>query len=172
VGERWSVERAEAMQSTEQVFDLFVIGGGSGGVRAARMAAGLGAKVGLCEEREMGGTCVNVGCVPKKLLVYGAGYGEAFAEAKAYGWDVAVGGHDWGALIEAKDREIGRLNGIYNKLLVDAGGGGDRGEGGAGGARRGGDRGAGGEGEADLGGDGGVADRAAGAGEGAGDHVE
>ena len=69
-------------------FDLFVIGGGSGGVRAARMAAQRGARVALAEAAELGGTCVNVGCIPKKLYSYAAGYAEAFREAEGYGWTV------------------------------------------------------------------------------------
>lgn len=108
-------------QSSAQPFDLFVIGGGSGGVRAARVAAGLGARVGLCEESALGGTCVNLGCVPKKLLYYGAAFSESFSQAAAYGWSVQAEGHDWPALIAAKDAEITRLNGIYRKLLVDSG---------------------------------------------------
>lgn len=106
---------------TEQRFDLYVIGGGSGGVRAARFAASYGAKVGLAESRYLGGTCVNVGCVPKKLLVYGAHYAEDFEQAGAYGWSVGEPRFDWKTLIASKDREIARLNGIYRKLLLDSG---------------------------------------------------
>ncbi len=102
-------------------FDLFVIGGGSGGVRCARIAATLGAKVGVAEERFWGGTCVNVGCVPKKLMVMAAEYGNAAADARGFGWSATDAQHDWSALIEAKDREIGRLNGIYVKLLEGVG---------------------------------------------------
>ena len=102
-------------------FDLFVIGGGSGGVRCARIAAGHGARVGVAEERFWGGTCVNVGCVPKKLLVQAGDYGAAAADSRAFGWETTVGGHDWRALIAAKDEEISRLNAIYVSLLDRAG---------------------------------------------------
>ena len=102
-------------------FDLFVIGAGSGGVRAARMAAGAGARVGIAEERYFGGTCVNVGCVPKKLLSYAAHYGDDFEDAAGYGWEVAAPRFDWSTLIANKDHEIARLNGIYHRLLNDAG---------------------------------------------------
>jgi len=102
-------------------FDLFVIGGGSGGVRCARVAAGHGARVAVAEERFWGGTCVNVGCVPKKLMVMAAEYGAAARDAGGFGWTAAPGSFDWAALIAAKDREIGRLNGIYRRLLDGAG---------------------------------------------------
>lgn len=102
-------------------FDLFVIGGGSGGVRCARVAAGHGARVGVAEERFWGGTCVNIGCVPKKLLVMAADYGAALDDARGFGWAVQRGAHDWAALIAAKDREIARLNGIYRRMLEGAG---------------------------------------------------
>jgi glutathione reductase (NADPH) len=102
-------------------FDLFVIGGGSGGVRCARIAAGHGARVGVAEERFWGGTCVNVGCVPKKLLVQAGEYGGWAEDAAGFGWQIKKGPHDWGKLIAAKDREIGRLNGIYKRLLDGAG---------------------------------------------------
>lgn len=102
-------------------FDLFVIGAGSGGVRAARFAAGYGARVAVAESRYLGGTCVNVGCVPKKLLVYGAHYAEDLHEAEGYGWTVDGARFDWKTLISNKDREIQRLNGIYRNLLVDSG---------------------------------------------------
>lgn len=102
-------------------FDLFVIGAGSGGVRAARMAAAAGARVGVAEERHLGGTCVNVGCVPKKLLSYAAHYGDDFEDAAAYGWEVATPRFDWSKLIANKNHEIARLNGIYQRLLQDAG---------------------------------------------------
>ncbi len=98
-------------------FDVFVIGGGSGGVRFARMAAGHGAKVGVAEERFWGGTCVNIGCVPKKLLVMAAEYGAAAADSAGFGWDVAPGRHDWPRLIAAKNKEIERLNGAYKRLM-------------------------------------------------------
>lgn len=102
-------------------FDLFVIGAGSGGVRAARFAAGFGAKVAVAESRYLGGTCVNVGCVPKKLLVYGAHVADELEQAAGYGWSLEEGHFDWGTLISNKNREIERLNGIYHKLLVDSG---------------------------------------------------
>ncbi|MCF5602193.1 glutathione-disulfide reductase, partial [Pseudomonas syringae] len=102
-------------------FDLFVIGAGSGGVRAARFAAGFGARVAVAESRYLGGTCVNVGCVPKKLLVYGAHFSEDFDHAKGFGWSLGEAEFDWSTLIANKDREINRLNGIYRKLLVDSG---------------------------------------------------
>jgi len=102
-------------------FDLFVIGGGSAGVRCARIAAGHGARVGVAEARFWGGTCVNVGCVPKKLLVQAAEYGAWADDAAGFGWQIKKGPHDWATLIAAKDREIGRLNGIYRKLLETAG---------------------------------------------------
>ena len=102
-------------------YDLFVIGAGSGGVRGARIAAGHGAKVAIAEERFFGGTCVNVGCVPKKLMTYAAGYAHAFEDARGYGWDVQAKSHDWQSFIEAKNKEIERLNGIYENLLGNAG---------------------------------------------------
>ncbi|KPZ05430.1 Glutathione reductase [Pseudomonas tremae] len=102
-------------------FDLFVIGAGSGGVRAARFAAGFGARVAVAESRYLGGTCVNVGCVPKKLLVYGAHFSEDFDHAKGFGWSLGEASFDWSTLIANKDREISRLNDIYRKLLVDSG---------------------------------------------------
>lgn len=102
-------------------FDLFVIGAGSGGVRAARFAAGFGAKVAVAESRYLGGTCVNVGCVPKKLLVYGAHFAEDFEQAPGFGWTLGESSFDWATLIANKDREINRLNGIYRNLLVNSG---------------------------------------------------
>ncbi len=102
-------------------FDLFVIGAGSGGVRAARFAAGFGAKVAVAESRYLGGTCVNVGCVPKKLLVYGAHFADEFEQAQGFGWNVPTPSFDWPTLIANKNREIQRLNGIYRKLLEDSG---------------------------------------------------
>lgn len=98
-------------------FDLFVIGGGSGGVRAARIAAKLGARVAICEERRLGGTCVNVGCVPKKLMAIGARYPAAAEDAAGFGWDFPKPTLDWSRLIENKDSEILRLNGIYRRIL-------------------------------------------------------
>lgn len=102
-------------------FDLYVIGAGSGGVRSARFAAGFGAKVAVAESRYLGGTCVNVGCVPKKLLVYGAHFAEDFEQAQGFGWTLGDASFDWPTLIANKDREIHRLNGIYRNLLVNSG---------------------------------------------------
>jgi glutathione reductase (NADPH) len=102
-------------------YDLFTIGAGSGGVAASRRAGGYGARVGICEESRVGGTCVIRGCVPKKLLVYGAQFADHFSDAAGFGWEHVRPGFDWGALIAAKDREIDRLNGIYIKLLRDSG---------------------------------------------------
>ncbi len=102
-------------------FDLFVIGAGSGGVRAARIAAGHGARVGICESSRVGGTCVIRGCVPKKLLSYAAHFAEEFEDAEAYGWDVGERRFDWSRLIANKDREIDRLNKVYLGLLEKAG---------------------------------------------------
>ncbi len=105
-----------------QSYDLFVIGAGSGGVRAARMAAGFGARVAVAEDRYMGGTCVNVGCVPKKLYVYASEFGKAFKDSRNFGWNVGQGGDapafDWATLRDNKKREIARLNGIYENLLA------------------------------------------------------
>ncbi|WP_236187777.1 glutathione-disulfide reductase [Pseudomonas pharyngis] len=102
-------------------FDLYVIGAGSGGVRAARFAAGFGAKVAVAESRYLGGTCVNVGCVPKKLLVYGTHFAEDFEQSSGFGWSLGEANFDWATLIANKDREINRLNGIYRNLLVNSG---------------------------------------------------
>jgi glutathione reductase (NADPH) len=102
-------------------YDLFTIGAGSGGVRASRMSAAFGARVAVAEERYLGGTCVNVGCIPKKLLVYASHYSEDFEDAAGYGWTVGERRMDWTKLIANKNREIGRLNGVYRKILKDAG---------------------------------------------------
>lgn len=102
-------------------YDLFVIGGGSGGVRAARLAAQGGARVGIAEEHRFGGTCVIRGCVPKKLLVYASSFADAFEDAAGFGWRVGETRFDWGALIAAKDREIARLEEIYARNLDLAG---------------------------------------------------
>ena len=102
-------------------FDLFVLGVGSGGVRAARMSAGYGARVATAEAVHMGGTCVNVGCIPKKLYVYGAHFAADFEDARAYGWDAPIPDIDWATLKRNKDVEIKRLNGIYGGLLDQAG---------------------------------------------------
>ncbi len=102
-------------------YDLIVIGGGSGGVRAARIAAGHGAKVAICEEYRYGGTCVIRGCVPKKMMVYAAHFQEDFHDSASYGWSTNVEGFDWSTLIANKDTEIDRLNKIYENLLSNAG---------------------------------------------------
>lgn len=102
-------------------FDLFVIGGGSGGVRAARMAAQRGARVAVAESGALGGTCVNVGCIPKKLYSYAAHYAEAFEEARGFGWNVAAPTFDWPRLKANRAKEISRLNGVYLNLLTGAG---------------------------------------------------
>ena len=102
-------------------YDLFTIGAGSGGVRASRVAASFGAKVAVAEEKALGGTCVNVGCIPKKLLVYASHYAEDFRDAAGFGWTVGPRSIDWGKLIANKDTEIHRLNRVYRKLLDDAG---------------------------------------------------
>jgi glutathione reductase (NADPH) len=102
-------------------FDLFTIGGGSGGVRASRVAAQHGAKVAIAEERYLGGTCVNVGCIPKKLFVYASEYSEAFADSAGFGWSVGERSFSWRKLVENKNHEIERLNGVYEKLLGDNG---------------------------------------------------
>lgn len=102
-------------------FDLFVIGAGSGGVRAARMAAGFGARVAVAEDRYMGGTCVNVGCVPKKLYVYASEFGKAFKDAGGFGWQAGAPKFTWETLRDNKKTEIARLNGIYDNLLEGAG---------------------------------------------------
>lgn len=102
-------------------YDLFVIGAGSGGVRAARFAASYGAKVAIAEERYLGGTCVNVGCVPKKLFVYASQFHEEFSLARGFGWQLGSIEFNWQTLIENKNKEIARLNGIYKKLLTNNG---------------------------------------------------
>ena len=102
---------------SEYDFDFYVIGAGSGGVRCARMSASYGARVGVAEERYLGGTCVNVGCVPKKLFSYGSHFSGDFEDAAAYGWNVGAVTLDWKRLIENKNQEILRLNGIYRRIL-------------------------------------------------------
>ena len=101
-------------------FDLFVVGGGSAGVRAARMAGQRGARVALAEAGAMGGTCVNAGCIPKKLYSYAAGYAQSFEEAQGYGWSAGEPVFDWERLKAQRAREIGRLNRVYTQLLTDA----------------------------------------------------
>lgn len=98
-------------------FDLFVIGGGSGGVRAARLAGALGKRVAVAEEYRMGGTCVIRGCVPKKLFVYASHYGQEFEESKGFGWTVSDYRFDWTKLVAAKNKEIARLEGLYRQGL-------------------------------------------------------
>ncbi|MFT7387514.1 MAG: glutathione reductase (NADPH) [Candidatus Endobugula sp.] len=102
-------------------YDLFVIGAGSGGVRASRIAAGLGAKVAVAEDLYLGGTCVNVGCVPKKLFVYGSHFAEEFKAAAGFGWTVGEASFDWPTLRDNKTKEVERLNGIYDRMLKSAG---------------------------------------------------
>jgi glutathione reductase (NADPH) len=102
-------------------YDLFVIGGGSGGVRASRMAAQTGARVALAEESRMGGTCVIRGCIPKKLLVYASQFSENILDAAGYGWDFGDAKFDWPTLIANKDREIARLEGLYTQAVEKAG---------------------------------------------------
>jgi len=102
-------------------YDLFVIGAGSGGVRLARMSASYGARVGIAEEEQIGGTCVLRGCIPKKLLVYASHYPHELEDAKGFGWTFGAGTLDWPALIAAKDREINRLSDIYINLLRQSG---------------------------------------------------
>jgi glutathione reductase (NADPH) len=102
-------------------YDLFTIGAGSGGVRASRMSASFGAKVAVAEERYLGGTCVNVGCIPKKLFVYASHFNDDFYDAEGFGWSVGERRFDWSKLIANKNEEIARLNGVYRKLLTDSG---------------------------------------------------
>ena len=102
-------------------FDLFVIGGGSGGVACARRAASHGACVGLVEESRMGGTCVHRGCIPKKFLVYASHFRHDFEDAAGYGWSVGESRFDWPTMVAAKSKELERLEGIYRRLLKDSG---------------------------------------------------
>jgi glutathione reductase (NADPH) len=103
-------------------YDLFVIGGGSGGVRAARLAAQMGVKTAIAEEYRFGGTCVIRGCIPKKLLVYAGELGHAIDDAAGFGWTVEGKSFDWNRLIANKDREIARLSGLYRQAVEKAGG--------------------------------------------------
>lgn len=102
-------------------YDLLTIGAGSGGVRASRMAAQKGARVAVCEEDRVGGTCVLRGCVPKKLLVYASEFSSEFSDAEGFGWNVPKTHMDWPKLIETKNKELTRLNGIYNNILSSNG---------------------------------------------------
>lgn len=106
---------------SEYDFDMITIGAGSGGVAASRRAGSYGARVAICEESRVGGTCVVRGCVPKKLLVYGAHFAHDMEDAQGYGWSVPPRAFDWSRLIAAKDKEVDRLNGIYIRMLRDAG---------------------------------------------------
>jgi glutathione reductase (NADPH) len=101
-------------------FDLFVVGAGSGGVRASRVATSLGARVAIAEERYLGGTCVNVGCIPKKLLVYASEFREAFEDSAGFGWSASEPSFNWTKLITNKNAEIARLNAVYESLLTKA----------------------------------------------------
>src|SRR4051812_18916158 len=102
-------------------YDLFVIGAGSGGVRAARIASQAGARVAIAEEYRIGGTCVIRGCIPKKLLVYGAEFSQQFADAPAFGWTVGGASFDWTTLRDNVQKEVTRLSGIYTANLLKAG---------------------------------------------------
>ena len=101
-------------------FDLLTIGAGSGGVAGSRRAGSYGARVAICEESRVGGTCVLRGCVPKKLLVYGAQFADAFADAAGFGWNVPVPSFDWPSLIAAKNKELDRLEQIYRTMLKNS----------------------------------------------------
>src|SRR6185312_14163274 len=102
-------------------FDLLILGAGSAGVRCARASAALGARVAVVEADRAGGTCVNVGCVPKKLMVYASSFAEEMDFARGFGWTVGARAHDWSALKAARDAEVARLNGVYERLLRGAG---------------------------------------------------
>lgn len=102
-------------------YDLLVIGAGSAGVRAARTAASLGKTVAICEQQFFGGTCVNIGCVPKKLMVYAADFAEQSRAAKGFGWHVSTQAFDWPSFLANKEKEIARLQAIYRQLLIDSG---------------------------------------------------
>jgi len=102
-------------------YDLVAIGAGSGGVRACRVSASLGARVAVAEESDLGGTCVNLGCIPKKLFVYASHFRDDFEDAAGFGWSLGDRSFDWPTLVSNKDREIARLNEVYRRLLADAG---------------------------------------------------
>lgn len=110
-----------AQASPTYDYDLLVIGAGSGDVRAARMAASYGARVAVVEQQALGGTCVNVGCIPKKLFAYASAFPAEFAAAAGFGWTLPPQNFHWPTLRGNKDREIARLNGIYGRLLDTAG---------------------------------------------------
>ncbi len=112
---------APAESASDFDFDFLVIGAGSGGVASARRAASFGARVAICEERRVGGTCVLRGCVPKKLLMYGSEYASHIQDAAGFGWDIPQAKLDWPRLMAAKERELDRLNGIYISMLDNAG---------------------------------------------------
>ena len=116
-----AAQGGEWRQMSDYDFDLFVVGGGSGGVRAARIAAGHGAKVAIAEEYRFGGTCVIRGCVPKKLFVYASRFKDEFEDAAGFGWTVAPPSFDWPTLVANKDAEIARLEGLYRGGLERAG---------------------------------------------------
>ncbi len=105
----------------EYDFDMFTLGAGSGGVASSRRAGSYGAKVAICEESRVGGTCVIRGCVPKKILVYGSHFAHELSDAAGFGWTIGPSSLDWGALVAAKNREVDRLNGVYLRLLRDSG---------------------------------------------------
>src|SRR5918993_4448917 len=102
-------------------FDLFIIGAGSGGVRAGRLAAQRGMRVAVAEDAALGGTCVNLGCIPKKLYSFAAHYSESFEEAAGFGWNVGASSFDWETLKANRRVEIARLNDVYGRLLEGAG---------------------------------------------------
>jgi glutathione reductase (NADPH) len=118
---KWTIQQERRVNMAQYDFDLFTIGAGSGGVRASRLSASFGARVAIAEERYLGGTCVNVGCIPKKLLVYASHFSDDFDNAVGFGWNVGARSLDWAALIVNKNKEIARLNAIYRKLLQDSG---------------------------------------------------
>src|SRR5438270_11633053 len=102
-------------------FDLFVIGAGSGGVRAARVSAQMGARAAIAEENGFGGTCVMRGCIPKKLMVFASGFAEEFADARGFGWDIVEAGFDWSTFIAGKGVEIGRISVVYRAGMEKGG---------------------------------------------------
>ena len=109
------------MSAQKYDYDLFVIGGGSGGIRTARWSAGLGAKVALCESHRLGGTCVIRGCIPKKLMAYGAEFSDHFKQARSYGWELEEPHLNWKSFNQSRNNEIKRLEGIYTNLLKNSG---------------------------------------------------